>query len=108
MVEFQPALRAQQTSHELGRAHFQREDRRRLLVLDRRRSGEVEGQRRLSAGRTRRDDDHLARVETVGQLVELREARRYARKPAAARGDRLELVPRRLDELAERLVVLAR
>jgi hypothetical protein len=64
------ALGAHQTHRDLAATHLEREEDRRLLCLDRRGPREVERERRLTHGGTRRDDDHLAGVQTVGQLVE--------------------------------------
>jgi hypothetical protein len=64
------ALGAHQTHRDLAATHLEREEDRRLLRLDRRGAREVERERRLTHGGTRRDDDHLAGVQTVGQLVE--------------------------------------
>ena len=106
------------TRHHFGRGH----DTRRPpvgtehLVTDgnlahrrparRRRQRRVERQG-LPHRRTGRDDDHLARVQTVGQVVEVDESGGHtdhlARRPRGV----LDLVGRGLEEVAEEVVVLA-
>ncbi len=71
-----------------------------------RRQGRVQRQR-LTDRRTRGDDDHLAWVQAVGQLVQLDEPGGHADHLAAAVADRLDLVERALHDRGERLIVLA-
>ena len=65
----------------------------------------VEGER-LADRRPRGDDDHLAGVQAVGELVEVGEAGRDADHLAAAGADRLDLVERALHDRRQRQVVL--
>ena len=69
-----------------------REEHRRQRVPDRRRSREVQGKRAFPDGGPGRDDDHLARVQAVGQGVEVGEAGRDAADAAAVGADRLDLL----------------
>ena len=55
-------------------------------------AAEVQAERRLADRGSRRDDDHLARVQAVGQLVEVGEPRGHADHRAFAVVDRLDLV----------------
>ena len=66
--------RAQEALHELLRAHFQREDGDRPLVVYRHVLGDVHGERGFAHGRTRGDDDHFGLVQAVGHFIELRQA----------------------------------
>ena len=70
VVEIHPGARAEETGGQLLRAHFQTEDPHGDLLIHRDVLRDVHGQRRLAHGGARRDDDHLARVETVGHVVE--------------------------------------
>ena len=60
-----------------------------LIAADAR---EVERERRLTHRGSRGDDDHLAGVQSVGELVESREAGRDAGHLAVAAAGRLDLV----------------
>jgi hypothetical protein len=57
---------------------------------------------RLTYTRARRDDDHLSRMQSVGHLVEFGEARGHAARDAAAGGDGIDLVHRRLQQILKR------
>ena len=107
VLQVNARLGRQQAHHDLGAAHLQREDDRGLAVLDARRAGEVERQRALTHGGTGRDDDQLAGVQTVGDLVEIGETGRNAGEGAIAIGDRLHLFQRRVDQLLEHQEVIA-
>ena len=48
--------------------------------------------------RPRRDHDHLSRVQAVGHVIEFGEAGRHAAGDSALRGDRVDLVHRRLQQ----------
>ena len=56
--------------------------------------------------RTGRHDDHLARVQAVGDVVEVGEAGGHAEGHPTARGDGVDLVHRRLEDVLEGHVVL--
>ncbi len=71
-----------------------------------RRQRGVQGQRLSDAG-AGGDDHHLSRVQPVGHRVQVLEARRHPERGAAARGDGVDLVHRRLQQFLERDVVLA-
>ncbi len=73
----------------------------------RRRQRGVERQRLPHRG-SRRDDDHLARVQAVGEVVEVGEAGGHAVQARLAVGDRLDLVEDAVHDVGERDVVLAR
>src|SRR5699024_4749964 len=75
-------------------------------VPDRARAHEVQPQRGLTHTRAGGDDDHLSRVQPVGDLVELAEAGRHAGGETAAGGDRIDLVERGLEQFLQRRVVL--
>ncbi len=60
----------------------------------------VEGESLADAG-TGGDDDHLSRVQSVGEFVEFGEPRGHADRDAAAAGDRVDLVHRRLQQFFE-------
>ena len=62
--------------------------------------GSVEGERLTHTG-SGRDDDHLAGVEAVGDLVEFGEAGGHTEGDAAAAGDGVDLVHRGLQQLLE-------
>ena len=62
---------------------------------------------RLAHARSGRDDDHLAGLQAVGQLVEVADAGGHAAADAAAGGDGVQLVHRRLQDVLEARVVLA-
>ena len=78
-----------------------------MLVLDRRAPGDVERPGRLADRRPGRDDDHLTGVQAVGELVEVGETGRHTDHLAADAGGDLDLVDRRLEDVAEDVVVLA-
>ena len=70
------------------------------VVVDRRGPAEVEGERGLPDRGARRDDDHLAGVQAVGQVVEVGEAGRHAVEPGLAVADRLDLVEDAVHDVA--------
>ena len=72
-------LGGEQAHRDLAAPHFQGEEDRRLVVADRCGAGEVERQRRLTERWAGGDDDELAAVEAVGQVVHLGEAGRACR-----------------------------
>src|SRR3712207_54482 len=63
--------------------------------------------RSLAHTGTGRDDDHLAGLQAVGELVEVTDAGGHAAGGAAAGRDRVQLVHRRLQDVLEARVVLA-
>ena len=67
----------------------------------------IEGER-LTDTRPGRHDDHLPGVEAVGQRVQIGEAGGHAGGHAAAAGDGVHLVHRRLQQLLENDVILGR
>lgn len=75
---------------------------------DRGRTGEVEGERGLTHRGSRGDDDHLAAVQAVGELVELAEAGGDAGHGTVAAVGRLDLLDGGIDRDGERYVVLGR
>ncbi len=99
-------LSAEQAHRDLASTHLEREDDRRHVVLDRRGPSEVESKGRLSERRPSSEDDELAWVQTIGQLVQLGEAGGDADHLAAAALRRLDLVDRRRDRVGERHEVL--
>ena len=56
--------------------------------------------------RSRRDHDHLPRVQAVGHLIQFGEPGRHASCHSALGGDRVDLVHRRLQQRLQRLEVL--
>ena len=77
----------------------------RLLWIDAARQ-KSRAERRLTHGGTGRDDDHLAGVEAVGQVVEVGEAGRHAVEAGLAVADLLDLVEDAAHDVAQRRVVL--
>ena len=71
----------------------------------RRRQGRVQGQR-LPDPRPGRDDDHLARVQAVGHLVEFGEPGRHPARQTAVGSDGVDLIHRRLQQVFQRDEVL--
>ncbi len=108
LLQVHARLGGQQTHGDLVAAHLEREDDGRQVVLDRRRPGDVDAHGRLADGGPRGEDDHLARVQPVGQPVEVGEARRDADHALAAVAGRLDLVDGAADDVAEDQVVLRR
>ncbi len=102
-----PRLGGEQAHGDLVAPHFEREDHARQAVGDRTCSGEVQGERGLSHRGAGRDHDHLARVEAVGEGVEVGEAGGDAGHLALAGSDGLDLVEGALHDVGERRVVLA-
>ena len=90
-------LGGEQAHRDLAAAHLEREEDRRHVVLDRRRAGEVEREGRLSERGPCGDDDQLARVEAVREVVQLGESSGDSRHRAVAALGCLDLVDRRLD-----------
>ena len=107
VLELDGRLGRQDAHGDLGAAHLEREHRRRHVVLDRGGPGDVDAEGRLADRRPRRDDDHLARVQAVGELVELEEAGRHADQVVGATRGRLDLLHRLVEQVAEHVVVLA-
>ena len=78
----------------------------RLLWIDAARH-RSRAKRRLAHGGSRRDDHHLAGVQTVGQVVEVGEAGGDAVEAGLAVADRLDLVEDAVHDVGQRRVVLA-
>ncbi len=101
-------LGAHQAHHDLVARHLQGEDHTRQPVLDARRPGQVQAQRRLTDRRAGRDDDQLPRVQPVGQRIEVGEPGGHPHHLPTVRGDRLDLVQGAVEDVAQRGVVLTR
>ena len=78
-LEIDAGAGAKQPLDELLAAHFQAEDRDRLLVIHRDVLGDVHRQRGLAHAGPRGDDDHLRAVQAVGHLVQFRNSRSAGR-----------------------------
>ncbi len=85
---------------------LQRENHGRHVVPDRGRAREVKRERALADGGAGRDDHHLARVQAVGQGVQVGEAGGDAADAAAVGADRLDLLEGLRHDLRQRVVVL--
>ncbi|SQD98688.1 hypothetical protein FMEAI12_4850045 [Parafrankia sp. Ea1.12] len=108
VLQRHPGLGGEQPHGDLHAAHLQREDDRGHPVLDRRGAGEIQAQGRLADRGPGRDDPQLAAVQAVGELVEVGEPRRHPGQGAVVGLDRLDLLQRRVQQLAERGVVIVR
>ena len=78
LVGRQAGLGRHQTLGQLDGRHFQGEDGDRHVVVDRRVARDIEGERRLTDGRTGRQDDQVGRLPAHRHLVDGREAGRNA------------------------------
>ena len=70
-------------------------------MLDRSRAQDVQAHGALTHGGTAGDDDELARVEPIGQLVEFFEAGWHAVELTATTAHRFDLVERLLHDVVE-------
>ena len=100
------ALGAHQAHRDLAAPHLEREEDRGEAVLDRGGPGEVERERRLTHRGSRGDDDHLAGMQSVGELVESREAGGDAGHLAVAAAGCFDLIDCGAHRDLERHVVL--
>ena len=71
-------------------------------MLDAGRAGEVERERALTHGGTCGDDHQLARVQAIGDAIEVGEPGRHTGERAVAVSDRLDLFERGIDQRLER------
>ncbi len=108
VVERHLRLGGEQPHRDLGAGHLQAEEAAGHVVVDRRGAAQVERQGRLPHGGPGRDDDHLAGVQAVGQVVEVGEAGRDAVEAGLAVADRLDLVEDAVHDVRQRRVVLGR
>src|SRR4051812_14660458 len=96
----------QQTHGDLAATHLQGEHRARHAVLDRGAPQNVRAQSTFALRRSTGNDDELAWMQTVGQLVEIAEAGRDAVEVGTSTAHRLDLVEGLLQNLFEPDVVL--
>src|SRR5439155_15388298 len=86
-------------------AHFQGEHHGGEVVLDGGGTGEVQRERGLTDGGARGDDDHLARMQAMRELVEFVEPGGDARHALSAVAGCLDLVNGGFHDVLERHVV---
>ena len=106
LVGREARLGGHQTLDELDGGHFEGEHRDGDVVVHRGVAGEVEGEGRLTDGRTGRQDDEVRRLPAHGDAVEARETGRDAVEAGPALHF-LDLVHRRIDQRADLLDILA-
>ncbi len=102
VVAVQLRLRGDEALRELGLRHLEREERDRLVEVDRGVLRDVGDERALSHRRARGEDDQVAGLEAAGELVDVVEAGRGAgdRHPLAR--DQLELVELVVEDVLDR------
>ena len=110
-LEAGPVLEHLGRCHDPGRASVRVVEEVAHADLTHRRPTRRRGQRRverkgLPHSRSSRDDDHLAGVETVGQVVEVGEAGGHAVEAGLAVADHLDLVEDAAHDVAQRRIVL--
>ena len=73
VTQVHPRARTQHTQHERFGGHFQAEHAHGQLLVNRHMLGDVHGERSFAHRRPRGDDDHFARMQPAGHLVQVGE-----------------------------------
>ncbi|CDK01171.1 DnaB helicase (modular protein) [Microbacterium sp. C448] len=105
-VQRDGTLGAHEAHRDLAATHFEREEDGRQVVADCGGTGEVERERRLTEGGSRGDDNQLARVQAVGQVVHVGESGGNAHHLTIATAGGLDLFDGRVDGDRQGNVVL--